>query len=225
MSYEKSTTIWILDVTPFLEGWLIRPGKCASIRLFRQTTVIYPHQHCFVWRKDLLREMMLKLNDVCVCHEQLVELLGVCVLLFFGIGELKKKKWLFRPPSRCCFYRRLLFCVVCYCCWNRCRSATVMLCWRLLVKSLAKWLSTGSEFFVCVQHLNARCLMEAEHFCSIVAVSIPFTIVWNSNNELVIVQKFFWWWEGNYPIIRLILWSKFIYAFCLREPRGIDSTR
>jgi hypothetical protein len=43
-----------------------------------------------VTKRFVLREMMLKLNDVCVCHEQLVELLGVCVLLSFR--ELKKKK-------------------------------------------------------------------------------------------------------------------------------------
>jgi hypothetical protein len=30
--------------------------------------------------------MMLKLNDVCVCHEQLVELLGVCIC-FLGKKE------------------------------------------------------------------------------------------------------------------------------------------
>ncbi len=49
--YEKSTTIQVLDVTPFLECWLIRPGKCTSIRLFRQTTVIYPHRHFCVTKR------------------------------------------------------------------------------------------------------------------------------------------------------------------------------
>ena len=42
--WREHRNINILDVTPFLEGWLIRPGKCASIRLFRQTTVVYPHR-------------------------------------------------------------------------------------------------------------------------------------------------------------------------------------
>jgi len=42
--WKEHRNINILDVTPFLEGWLIRPGKCVSIRLFRQTTVVYPHR-------------------------------------------------------------------------------------------------------------------------------------------------------------------------------------
>ena len=46
--WKEHRNINILDVTPFLEGWLIRPGKCASIRLFRQTTVVYPHRQLFL---------------------------------------------------------------------------------------------------------------------------------------------------------------------------------
>ena len=69
--WKEHRNIKILDVTPFLEGWLIRPGKCVSIRLFRQTTVVYPHRQLFLCDEKILREMMLKLNDVCECDEQL----------------------------------------------------------------------------------------------------------------------------------------------------------
>ncbi len=43
----------------------------------------------------------------------------------------------------------------------------------LYSKVIKQW----SRIVVYVQHFNARCFMEAEHFCSIVAVSIPFLLL------------------------------------------------
>ena len=51
--WKEHRNIKILDVIPFLEGWLIRPGKCASISLFCQTTVVLSTSTIvFVRRKD-----------------------------------------------------------------------------------------------------------------------------------------------------------------------------
>ncbi len=50
----------------------------------------------------------------------------------------------------------------------------------LYSKVIKQWF----RIVVYVQHLNARCLVEAEHFCSIVAVSIPFLLF-----EILIVEK------------------------------------
>jgi len=80
--WKEHRNIKILDVTPFLEGWLIRPGKCVSIRLFRQTTVVYPHRQLFLCDEKILREMMLKLNDVCECDEQLSWIFFGCAFAF-----------------------------------------------------------------------------------------------------------------------------------------------
>ena len=112
--WKEHRNINILDVTPFLEGWLIRPGKCASIRLFRQTTVVYPHRQLFLCDEKILREMMLKLNDVCDCDEQFSWIVWVCVCF---LGE--KKKWLLDRRLDVCCLDGCDFGVVCYCCWNR----------------------------------------------------------------------------------------------------------
>jgi len=130
--WKEHRNISILDVTPFLEGWLIRPGKCVSIRLFRQTTVVYPHRQLFLCDEKILREMMLKLNDVCDCDEQFSWIVWVCVCF---LGE-KKKKWLLRPPSRCLLFRRLWF----WCC-------LLLLLKQNLVLQLWFLLKTFSQIF------------------------------------------------------------------------------
>ena len=57
-----------------------------SIRLFRQTTVVYPHRQLFLCDEKILREMMLKLNDVVIAMSNLVELFG-CAFAFFRREE------------------------------------------------------------------------------------------------------------------------------------------
>jgi hypothetical protein len=91
----------------------MREHKTVSpnYRRLSTSTIVF-----FVWRKDL-REMMLRLDDVFVfVMSNLVELFG-CAFAF--LGE-KKKKWLFRPLSRCfVVLDGCDFGVVCYCCLNR----------------------------------------------------------------------------------------------------------
>ncbi len=69
---------------------------------------------------------MLKLNDVCICHEQLVELLGVCVCFS---GE-KEEEMTVRPPSRCLLFQTVVifgFCLLLLL-KQMVGLATVMLC-------------------------------------------------------------------------------------------------
>ena len=141
----------ILDVTPFLEGWLVRPGKCVSIRLFRQTTVVYPHRQLFLCDEKILREMMLKLNDVCDCDEQFSWIVWVCVCFF--LERRRRNDFLDRRLDVCCL-DGCDFGVVCYCCWNRIWSCNCDFCWRRSVRSLTKWSSSDSELLCVCQHLE-----------------------------------------------------------------------
>jgi len=177
--WKEHRNISILDVTPFLEGWLIRPGKCVSIRLFRQTTVVYPHRQLFLCDEKILREMMLKLNDVCVCDEQFSWIVWVCVCF---LGE-KKKKWLLRPPSRCLLFRRLWF----WCCLllllkQNDRSCNCDFCWRRSVRSLTKWSSSDSELLcVCAALRVLDVWWRLNTFAQLLQSAFPF-YCWNSNN-------------------------------------------
>ena len=74
-------------------------------------------------RKDL-REMMLKLNDVCDCDEQLSWIIWVCAFCFLRREE-EEMTFLDRRLDVCCL-DGCDFGVVCYCCWNRIGLATVI---------------------------------------------------------------------------------------------------
>ena len=70
------------------------------------------------------------------------------------------------------------FGVVCYCCWNRMIGLATVISVEDVQSDL--WQSDQAVIqncCVCAALWNARCLMEAEHFCSIVAVSIPFLLL------------------------------------------------
>ena len=87
-----------------------------------------------------------------IVMSNLVELFG-CVR--FAFLEEKKKKWLFRPPSRCLLFRRLWF----WCCLllllkQNDRSCNCDFCWRRSVRSLTKWSSSDSELLCVCQHLE-----------------------------------------------------------------------
>ena len=70
------------------------------------------------------------------------------------------------------------FGVVCYCCWNRFGLATVIFVLKTFSQIFDKVIKQWFRIVVCVcSTKSARCLMEAEHSCSIVAVSIPFLLL------------------------------------------------
>ncbi len=127
--------------------------------------------------KIYLREMMLKLNDVCDCDEQLSWIIWVCAFLLF-FGE-KKKKWRYRPPSRCLLFRRLWF----WCCLlllleQNDRSWTV-----ISVEDVQSDLWQSDQAVIqncCVCVCSTKMLdvwWRLNTFCSIVAVSIPFLLL------------------------------------------------
>ena len=174
--WKEHRNINILDVTPFLEGWLIRPGKCASIRLFRQTTVVYPHRQLFLCDEKILKEMMLELDDVCLCHEQRSWIIWVCVCF---LRREEEENDFFRPPSRCLLLDGCDFGVVCYCCWNRIWSCNCDFCWRRSVRSLTKWSSSDSELLCSTKMLDVWWRLNT--FAQLLQSAFPF-YCWNSNN-------------------------------------------
>jgi len=176
--WKEHRNISILDVTPFLEGWLIRPGKCVSIRLFRQTTVVYPHRQLFLCDEKILREMMLKLNDVCDCDEQFSWIVWVCVCF---LGE-KKKKWLLRPPSRCLLFRRLWF----WCCLLLLLKQNLVLQLWFLLKTFSqifdKVIKQWFRIVVCVSAFRVLDVWwRLNTFAQLLQSAFPF-YCWNSNN-------------------------------------------
>ena len=63
----------------------------------------------FVRRKDL-REMMLKLNDVCDCDEQLSWIIWVCAFAFFFLERRRRNDFLDRRLDVCCCRRLWFWC-------------------------------------------------------------------------------------------------------------------
>ena len=101
--------------------------------------------------EKILREMMLKLNDVCDCDEQFSWIVWVCVCF---LGE-KKKKWLLRPPSRCLLFRRLWF--WCYLLLLLKQNLVLQLWFLLKTFSHVFWQSDQAVIqncCGCVQHLE-----------------------------------------------------------------------
>ncbi len=143
VSWKEHRNIVILDVTPFLEGWLIRPGKCASIRLFRQTTVVYPHRHCCVRRKDIKGDDAQVGRCFVFCHEQLSWIIWVCAFAFWE--RRRRNDFLDRRLDVCRFRRLWFWCCLLLLLKQNDRSCNCDFCWRRSVRSLAKWSSSGSE--------------------------------------------------------------------------------
>jgi len=133
----------------------------------------------FVRRKDL-REMMLKLSDVCDCDEQLSWIIFGCAFCFF----LKRRR-------RNDFLDRRLdvvvidgceFGVVCYCCWNRFGLATVISVEDVQSCLLTKWSSSDSELlFVCAALRVLDVWWRLNILAQLLQSAFPF-YCWNSNN-------------------------------------------
>ena len=119
------------------------------------------------------------------------------------------------------------------------RSCNCDFCWRRSVRSfLAKWSSSDSELLCMCSTKNARCLMEAEHFCSIVAVSIPFLLF-----EILIIEKIrisfhdiskihicdaLSWWTKVKDSTKWLVVSKplqWVYEFLSRDGYWLSTTR
>ena len=124
--------------------------------------------------EKILREMMLKLNDVCDCDEQFSWIVWVCVCF---LGE-KKKKWLLRPPSRCLLFRRLWF----WCCLLLLLKQNLVLQLWFLLKTFSQIFDKViKQWFRIVVGVSAFRVLDVwwrlNTFCSIVAVSIPFLLL------------------------------------------------
>ena len=123
--------------------------------------------------KIYLREMMLNLNDVCDCDEQLSWIIWVCAFCFF-FGE-KKKKWLLDRRLDVCCSDGCDFGVVCYCCWNRMIGlATVISVEDVQSDLLTKWSSSDSELLCMCSTKMLDVWWRLNTFAQLLQSAFPF---------------------------------------------------
>ena len=129
--------------------------------------------------EKILREMMLKLNDVCDCDEQLSWIIWVCAFCFLRREEEEVTFFLDRRLDVCCL-DGCDFGVVCYCCWNR----IIGLATVISVEDIQ------SDLWQSDQAVIQNCCVCAALKCSMFDGGWTFLLNCCSQHSLFIVWKF-----------------------------------
>ena len=128
----------------------------------------------FVRRKDFQEEWCSSWTMFVIAMSNLVELFG-CAFAFWE--RRRRNDFLDRRLDVCCYRRLWLWCCLLLL-LKQVWSCNCDFCWRRSVMSFDKVIKQWFRIVVCVCSISsAQCLMEAEHSCSIVAVSIPFLLL------------------------------------------------
>ena len=156
-----------------------------STRQMREHKTVSPN-YCrlststiFVCDEKILREMMLKLNDVCDCDEQFSWIVWVCVCFF--LERRRRNDFLDRRLDVCCL-DGCDFGVICYCCWNR---ILVLQLWFLLKTFGQISDKVIKQWFRIVVGVSAFRVLDVwwrlNTFAQLLQSAFPF-YCWNSSN-------------------------------------------